>query len=270
MNATPVPEVVAHVAEDHGHHVDGSPQVVGDLVELAVIAGALPEPAPEDRLDGQVELLVRIGREGSAAPVLDDRLELADHVAEVLGTEVRVTVRSGPALRLVERVVEALARHVHDDPAEHLDEPSVRVPAEALVAGQGDQPGQGLLVESEIQDGVHHAGHRELGARADTDEQGVGRVAEALAGLGLDLLDGVEDVRPEPLREPLAGREVVVAGLGRDREARRCRAGRRGSSRAAPRPCRRGDPSSSRCPRPARRPRRRCSAWRPCARARRG
>ena len=55
--------VVAHVAEDHGHDVDGRAQVVGDLLAVAVVVGALAEPGGEDGLDGQVELLVGVGRE---------------------------------------------------------------------------------------------------------------------------------------------------------------------------------------------------------------
>ncbi len=36
--------VVAHVAEDHCHHVDRGAQVVGDLVVVAIVAGPLAEP----------------------------------------------------------------------------------------------------------------------------------------------------------------------------------------------------------------------------------
>ena len=64
--------VVAHVAEDHRHDVDRGAQVVGDLLVVAVVAGALAEPAGEDGLDGQVELLVRVLREARAGLVLDD------------------------------------------------------------------------------------------------------------------------------------------------------------------------------------------------------
>ena len=60
-------------------------------------------------------------------------------------------------------------------------------------------------------------------------------VAEALAGPALDLAHRLEDVVPQARGQRLAGREVVVAGLGRDREAgRRRQAGDRhlGEARA--------------------------------------
>ena len=56
--------VVAHVAEDHGHDVDRRAEVVGDVVVVAVVAGALAEPRGEHGLDRQVELLVA-GRSGT-------------------------------------------------------------------------------------------------------------------------------------------------------------------------------------------------------------
>ena len=85
------------------------------------------------------------------------------------------------------------------------------------------RPFERLLVEAEVEDRVHHPGHRELGARADRDEQRVGRVAEALAGPLLDLLHRREGVVPQARRQLLAVGEVVVARLGRDRESGRGR-----------------------------------------------
>ena len=83
------PRVVAHVAEDHGHDVDRRPQVMGDVLVVAVVHGALAEPAGEDRLDGQVELLVRVAREVAAGVRADDRLELGRQVAQVVGASAR-------------------------------------------------------------------------------------------------------------------------------------------------------------------------------------
>ena len=66
------PRVVAHVAEDHGHDVDRRAEVVGDLLVVPVVHGALAEPAGEDGLDRQVELLVRVAREVAAGVLADD------------------------------------------------------------------------------------------------------------------------------------------------------------------------------------------------------
>jgi hypothetical protein len=217
----PGPRVVAHVAEDHGHDVDGSAQVVGDLVVLAIVAGALPEPGGEDGLDGQVKLLVGVLGEVAAGDLADDPAGLGGDALQVLGREVRVQGHAAGPLGRLEGVVEALTGHVHDDPSEHLDEAPIGVPAEAIVARELDQALEGRFIQAQVEDRVHHPRHREAGARADGYEERVGRVAEALARLALDLPHGRQDVLPEPLRELFAGIEVVVAGLGRDGEARR-------------------------------------------------
>ena len=215
--------VVAHVAEDHRHDVDGRAEVVGDLVVVAVVAGTLAEPAREHCLDRKVELLVGIGREVAAGLPADDRLELVGDLAERGGVEVRVLLGATGMLGGLERLVELRAIDAHDDPAEHLDEAAVRVPPEALVAGERDEPLQGPLVEPQVEDRVHHPGHRELRAGADGHQQGVRRVAEPLAGSLLHLVHRLEDVVPEPLGQLLPGREVVVTRGGRDREPRRDR-----------------------------------------------
>ena len=211
--------IVTHVAEDHRDDIDGGAQVVGDLLVVAVIDGPLAEPAREDGLDGEIQLLVRVAREVPSGVIADDPLELVRQGAQRVGIEVGVGSGAMGGLGSVERMVKALALHVHDDPTEHLDEAPVRVPPESLIAGQGDQPMQGLLVQAKVEDRVHHPGHGEPGTGADGDKERIGGIAEALARQRLDLMDGSQDVVPETGGQLLTGREVVVAGLGRDGEA---------------------------------------------------
>ena len=77
---------------------------------------------------------------------------------------------------------------------------AVAVVGEAGVAGLLGQALDGGVGQAEVEDGVHHAGHRQRGAGADGDQQRVGRVAELLADLGLHLLEGRLDLRDWPPR----------------------------------------------------------------------
>ena len=158
------PGVVAHVPEDHRHDVHRRSEVVWDLVVLPVVARPLPEPGREDRLDGEVQLLIRVGGEFATGLAADDRLELVGDLTQGGRVEVRVLFDAPRVLGGVERLVELRAVDVHHDPAEHLDKAPVRVPPEPLVAGQGDESLERPLVQAEVEDGVHHAGHRELRA----------------------------------------------------------------------------------------------------------
>ena len=116
------------------------PRSSGMLLVLAVVARRACRTS-----DANTALIARSScsfgslGEVAAGVGLDDRLELGDEVLQRGRVEVRVLL--GPVRRLgrVQRVVEALAADLHDDPPEHLDEAAVGVPAEALVAGQRDR-----------------------------------------------------------------------------------------------------------------------------------
>ena len=117
---------------------------------------------------------------------MNDVLEFVNELAQRRRVELSVVL--GAELRLLrdERVLEARAVDAEHDAAEHLHEAAVGIPGETLVAGQRGQAGDGLVVQAEIQDGVHHAGHREFRARAHADEQRIRSGAERLAGLDLE------------------------------------------------------------------------------------
>ena len=113
--------------------------------------------------------------------------------------------------------------HAHDDVAVHLDEPAVAIPGEALVVGGLDQRQHGLVVQAEVQNRVHHAGHRVARAGADRDQQRHrGCVAEFGAHDFFDVGDAVFDRRFEVLG---AAFNRMARGL-RERERERDMFGR--------------------------------------------
>jgi hypothetical protein len=115
-------------------------------------------------------------------------------------------------------VLERLAVDAEHDAAVHGDEAAVRVVGEALVARRVGEALDALVVEAEVEDGVHHAGHRELGARANADEQRVVRVAELATHRLLELEDVLGDLLVESVGP--AAVHVVAARIGRDGESR--------------------------------------------------
>src|SRR5688572_18415910 len=78
-------------------------------------------------------------------------------------------------------LLEGLALDPEHHVAEHRDEAAVAVPGEALVARPLREPLYGGVVETEIEDRVHHPGHRHARAGAHGDEQRTLGVAEATA-----------------------------------------------------------------------------------------
>ena len=211
--------VVVAVAEDHGLHVDRGAQVVRDALAVAVGDGPGPVPAAEDRLDGAAQLVGRVLGEGLAGVALDDLLVGVDQVAQQLGGHLGVRGGAGQLLGRVEEGVELLAGELEHDAPVHGDEAAVGVEGEALVTGLGGQPLDRLVVEAEVEDGVHHPGHGELGPRAHRDQQRVLGVADGLAHRLLQAGPGRGHLGVETLG-PAAG-HVGPAGVGRDGEARR-------------------------------------------------
>ena len=94
VNATPVPESSPMLPKTIVTTLTAVPRSSGDLLVLAVVAGALAEPAREDRLDREVELLVRVAR-GSRGrcPRWTIALNSLDEVAQGGGVEVGVLRR---------------------------------------------------------------------------------------------------------------------------------------------------------------------------------
>ena len=116
-----------------------------------------------------------------------------------------------------------LGLEAEHDVAVHLHEAAVGVVGEARVAGLADQALDGLVVEAEVQDRVHHARHRRAGARADRDQERMLGIAESLADRLLDARQRVGDLRLQRGGIRAARGVVVGADLGRDREAGRHR-----------------------------------------------
>ena len=189
--------------------------------ELAVVAGALAVPRLEHRFDRVAELLGGIVGEVDAGFGAHDRLERADELLQVVGAELGVDREALLLDQLVQLLLEEVAGDVEHDLAEHLHEAPVRVVGEALVAGLLREPAHGVVVETEVEDGVHHPRHRERRTGADRDEERVGGRAELLAHLRLERLAGRRDLVHEPGGQRVAARHVGVARLGRDREAGR-------------------------------------------------
>ena len=210
---------LAAVAEHHGLHVDGGAPVVGDLVHAAVDVGAGVVPAAEHGLDGLDQLNLRVRGEVAAHLGLVQVLELHDQSLHVVGVQLGVHLDALGFLHLVDDLLEVALAQLHDHVAEHLDETAVAVVGETGVAGLGGQTLDHLVVQAQVQDGVHHAGHGGTGAGTHRHQQGVGHVTELLAGDLLHLADVFVDVGHDLLVDLAAVVVILGAGLGADGEA---------------------------------------------------
>ena len=174
---------LAHIAEHHGLHVDRGAPAFRNIVQAAIgdwRAAFIHEPntapmAPQSCSCGSCG-------KSLAELVLDALLVAHDQLGPVVGGEFGVERVALPLLVVVEHFLEMLVADAEHDVGIHGDEAPIAVIGEAPVAGFLRQRLDGLVVEAEIEHGVHHARHRGARAGAHRDEQRVGLVAERLAG----------------------------------------------------------------------------------------
>ncbi len=232
VNATPVPERVALVAEDHLHHVHRSAELVRDPVRAAIDLSAGVVPRLEDGAHCAQQLLARAGREAPPRLFQVDRLERLDELLQILGRQLRVLLDAALVLERRERALEPMSVDAFDHLAEHLDQPPVRVEREPRVARARAETRRRLVVQAEVEDRVHHPGHRDSRARAHRDEQRIVIRAEPLAGPLLEPRHVLVDLVLEPVGQ-VALDQRRTARVGGDREPRGHRDAHRGHLRQA-------------------------------------
>ena len=209
--------VVAEVAEDHRADVHRRAQVVRDPLAAPVEPRPLGVPRVEDGLHGQVELLARVLRERLARLGLHDLLVAVDELVEVVGGELDVVLDAARALQVVHRVGEQRALDAEHRLAEHRDQAAVGVAGEPLVLGDRGQAADRGVVEPDVEDRLHHPGHRELRPRPHRHQQRVLRIAELAPDLVLQRAQRPGHLHPQVGRQGPLG-EVVAARVGGHRE----------------------------------------------------
>ena len=210
---------LAHVAKDHGLHVDGGAPVAGDVVHAAVVDGAGVVPAAEHGLHSFHQLRGGVLRELGAHVLLIDFLEARNDLLEVLGGQVAVELDVLLLLELVQHGLKLALGDLHDHVGEHGDEATVGVVGKMLVAGQLGQAHHGTVVEAQIEDGVHHAGHGSASAGTHGYEEGILLIAKLLASDFFRLGHGCKDLVHDVLSDYLAVGIITGAGLGGHGEA---------------------------------------------------
>jgi hypothetical protein len=211
----------AHIAEHHRLDVDGGAPVARDVVEAAIDLGAIRLPGAEHGADRAPELFLDVLREGPTEFLFGELLEAFDQALEIGGVEIGVEVDALVLLGDLQRVFEQAVIKAEDDVGIHLDEAAIAVPGEAGVAAHCGEALDRAVVEAEVEDGVHHAGHGDAGAGADRDQERIGGVAEAFAGDLFDVGDAGGGFGAQGVGEAFALGIIERADRGGDGEARR-------------------------------------------------
>ena len=141
-------------------------------------------PGAEHGVAGHLKLPEGVLRKAALGFLLDKGLKLLDEASQVAGGKIAVELRFLLFLDAFEDGLEIIFADIEYDAAKHLNEAAVAVAGEARVARLAGENFDRFVVQAEIQNGVHHAGHREFRAGANAQQQRVLPIAELLtAGL---------------------------------------------------------------------------------------
>ena len=117
-------------------------------------------------------------------------------------------------------IIFVLLLNTHHHVAIHLNESAIGVPCKTWVLRRIGQSFGGCVIEAQVQNSVHHAGHGIPCPRTDRNQQRILDIPKLFTGLFLKPLDGLLQFAGK-LRWILAPVLVIVdANFGRNRKTR--------------------------------------------------
>lgn len=141
------------------------------MLTPAVQPGTFDVPRLEHRQHRPLQLLRRGLREGLTCLPADHLLVRLHQTGQVARVQPQVVRRAHVPLQILQRLIEQGAVDAHHRAAEHLDETAVRVPGEPLVTRGLRQALHRVVVQTDVQDRLHHPGHRIARARTHRHQQ---------------------------------------------------------------------------------------------------
>ena len=199
------------------------PQDFGNILQPAVGDSAGIHPRGKHRTDRAPQLFLWILRKRSLQFLFNLGFVERDDALPVGGSEFGVEVVAAIGFFVLENLLEHLVVEAEHNVGIHLDEAAIAVIGEARIMRVMRQRLHGLVVQTQIQDRIHHAGHGCTGSRTHRDQQEIGWVTEPPAGDAPDLGQRGVDLRCKFGRMRLAVGIIVVAGVRRNGEAGRYR-----------------------------------------------
>ena len=170
----------AQIAEHHRLHVRRGADVVRNLFHLAVVRGLGIPPGTEHRVARHRQLILRVLRKRLLGFLLDQLLIIVDDGFQIFRGQIRVRFHLGLMLCASRKYGRIFHLDVQRHFAEHLDKSPIRVIGEARIGRLLGHPFHRLVIQTQVQNRVHHPGHRKLRAGADAHQQRTLRIAQPL------------------------------------------------------------------------------------------
>ena len=208
--------VLARIAEHHLHHADSSAQQTGDLFHPAIGDRLFRHPRLEHRADGVPKLFLRIFGKIPAGLAAEVLFIFAHQLLPGLRRHLCIVLNLQAFLHGTKFGFELILCQPDDDGRIHLHEATISVIGKAFVPCRSRQAGDRAAIQAQVENRLHHPGHRPSRARAHADQQRIFCVSELFARHSLEALQICGDLPRQFPRMLAIMLEVIVAGYGRD------------------------------------------------------
>ncbi len=215
--------VISHVSECHHLYVDSSSPWIRDIIVTAVYIRSRVIPGTEYGFDRSHELFLRICREVFPDLLFIFRFELSRKRFQVIRSQFYVLLHALFLFHLVDELFKILFADFHNYIGVHLDKSSVAVPCPARIAGSFRKYVYNLFIQTQVQDRVHHTGHRSSSTGTYGNQERILLVTKLLAGNPFHLRDCFHDLAHDLVIDRSAILIILRAGFCCDRKALRHR-----------------------------------------------
>ncbi len=192
-------------------------------VQVAVHDRPLVVPGAEDRFHRHEQLFHRVLREGTAGLVDHQLLIVRHHRCKRFVGQFLVKLDTLEFFAFRQQFLEVVLGNLKHHIAEHLDKTTIGVEGEPAVRRGGGHTFDSDVIQAQVENRVHHSGHRENRAGTNGEQQRVRGVAEDLTGLLLDIRQSRFNLFLQSIRETIADFIILAANFRGDCNARRHR-----------------------------------------------
>ena len=185
--------VVAGITEDHGLNVNGCTPVARNVVQFAVSNGAVNHPGAEYGADAGPQLIPGILR-NDFAEFLADFFIFVNQFFQIFGGQIRIGLVAFGFFHIFQSFFIEVQISAQNHVGEHLQETTVRVVGKSFGTGSFSQSFNGFIVQTEVQNRVHHARHGNAGAGTYGEQQRVVGIGKFFAHDFFNVSNGGSDL----------------------------------------------------------------------------
>ena len=214
---------IAHIAEYHGLHVDSGSPIARNIIHPAVYDGARIVPGTEYCFYGLHQLILGILREIGTDFFFVQLFIFCDDFFQVIGIQISVILRPLGLLNLVQNRLKFRFCDLHHNVRKHLDKTAIGIISETGISSLLREAFHRHVVQTQVQDRIHHTRHGSACAGTDRNQQRILRVTKTLT---LDFLQSfhiIENLSLDFLRDLLSIVVIIRTSFGRHRKALRYR-----------------------------------------------